>query len=107
MACSTEPQLYLAENDTGPSINGTFTGVDITSYTITLHIGYATPVSIVASIVDGPAGTFRFDFSAGNLQKGNWPAQIETDDGSGTEITFWKDSNGDPLTIEITERIVP
>jgi len=64
--------FYFVENDTLPQITGVYknsdgTPVDITGYTIELHIKYDTPREITADLTDPTNGEFKFNWVAGDL----------------------------------------
>lgn len=92
--------IDLVSGDQLPELTGTYTGVDITGFTIKLNIKYATGVlSKTATITNGPAGQFKFTWGANDLKAGTWPAEIEVTDGSGKPFTF------QGLTLAIAEAI--
>lgn len=75
--------------DTLPELLFTYTGVDITGHTITLHINQRpTPLVKACTIVDGPGGTFKAVFAAGDLKAGDWPAEVQVIDTAGGVLTY-------------------
>lgn len=71
--------VYYVDGDTGPDLLCTFTGQDLTGYTITLHVKKqgGEKFSIAATAVDLSAGSFKFVWSAGQLVEGAHEMEIE------------------------------
>ncbi len=74
------------EGDTLPVFSRTFTGGDITGWTITLNMRRTngTLLSKTATITDGPNGAYEFAFLAADLVAGDaQPVEIVLDDTAG------------------------
>lgn len=74
------------EGDTLPVFARTFSGGDITGWTITLYMRRAdcTLLTKTATITDGPNGAYQFAFAATDLIPGQFQgAEIELDDTAG------------------------
>ncbi len=74
--------IYLTEGDTLPVLQGQLVGdsgeaVDITGYTIALHLNYPEPFVKAAEITDATAGKFVVRWDAGDLRPGRWYGEIE------------------------------
>jgi len=98
--------IELVENDLLPYLNVEWSGQDITSYTIELHVRYEDGTKITRSaVVDdynvGGAGTalFHFEWQAGDLITGTHTAEIEATNPSAENET-WQG-----LRLIITEEI--
>jgi len=71
----TLPHIYT-ENDTAPPLLGEYkdssaVAIDVTGYTITLHIKRpSAPLVKAATLTDPTNGLFQFDFTAGDLEAG-------------------------------------
>ena len=65
--------LEFVEGDRLPEIGGVIDGTDITGYAITLHLKRpgTTVLTIPATILDAPAGRFKFPWGVGDLVAGN------------------------------------
>jgi len=102
--------FYFVENDTLPQITGVYknsdgTPVDITGYTIELHIKYDTPREITADLTDPTNGEFKFNWVAGDLKAGTWEAEIEIKNADGKILTAQKADNKKKLSFVISEEI--
>ncbi len=102
--------LYYTEGDTLPKITGVVKDadgvvIDISAYTITMHIGYSTPKEVEATITDGPSGAFEIEFDDDDLVAGVYNFEIELNDGSGGIATVGRVSNGKKGRIKIYEEI--
>ena len=87
MSCAQT--LTLVEGDRLPTLDVTFTGQDITGYTLYLHVQYRDSVlTKTAEVVNAAAGECRFTWDADDLMAGKWPAEIETIDPDGKALTF-------------------
>lgn len=75
-----------------PEITCALNGVNITGYTITLHIARPTTVLVkTATIIDAPTGLFKFAWSSGDLVAGALQlCEIEIVDGSSRPLTSQK-----------------
>jgi hypothetical protein len=85
--------LILVEKDTEPTVLQYTVGKEpipggIAGYSFTLVIGSTTPVSKVAAIQDAAAGLIRFDWVAGDLQQGDWEAEVLVTNPQGKERTL-------------------
>ena len=85
---TTAVELTYVENDTLPALECTYTGIDITGFTITLHISYETPLVVDATLTEPVDGLFKFNFIVGDLRKGKWCAEIQIKDTDDEIITF-------------------
>jgi hypothetical protein len=92
VAGDTRPTRLVYENNGEP--------VNITGYTITIKLGYATPVSRVCTIVDAVNGVFEVPWQSGDLVAGNIPCEILVRDGSAKEKTHKMG------TLAIVDRII-
>jgi hypothetical protein len=82
--------VTLTASDTRPTrltykVNGL--PIDITGYTFTLKIGYNPILAKVAIIADAPNGLMEFQWTATDLRKGNWAAEMLVVDSAGKEKT--------------------
>ncbi len=80
--------IELVANDTSPNLQCTMDGVDLTGYSIELHVAYATPLIKTATLTEAAAGEFEFEWSAGDLVAGIWPAHIQVTTAALTVQTF-------------------
>jgi hypothetical protein len=90
---TTEVISAYTANDTRPLLERNYGDgeTNITGWSITLRIKRPSqPVlSKLATIVDGPAGDFSFEFAAGDLVAGEGQeAEIEFDDNAGGVFTL-------------------
>jgi hypothetical protein len=69
--------MNLVEGDTEP-VPIIVTGVDITGYVITLHIGYPTPLIKTATIINAPTGVAEVPFLSTDLVPGQYLAEVQT-----------------------------
>ena len=81
-------ELHYVENDTLPELECVYTGVDLTSATVELHIGYDPPLVITGTVTDPPNGEFKFGYTVGDIRAGTWEAEIQITDAAGEVITF-------------------
>lgn len=79
VAGDTRPSRLTYENN-GQAVN-------ITGYTITIKLGYATPVHRQAVIADGPNGIFEIPWTPTDLMAGNVPIEILVLDTNAKEKT--------------------
>jgi len=70
------PTLELVSNDTEPLVLD-FSGTDISTWDIEVHIGYATPLVKAATIVDGPGGIAHVNWIPGDLVAGKWAGEVQ------------------------------
>jgi len=108
MTCAKETVFEYIQDDTRPSIRGTYADengnpIDISAYTVSLLIA-TTPATIVpGTIVNGPDGIFQIDFSPGDLTDiGKFITGIKLDDGGGGIVTYQGH-----FKIEIKQKIGP
>ena len=63
--------------------------IDITGFTITLHIGYEdAPLVKTATITDGPNGVFEFGWNPGDIVAGDYQAEVQITNASGRPLTY-------------------
>lgn len=95
--------LRFTAGDRLPILKCIYKGINVTGFTITLHIGYKEPLIKPANITDGPAGEFQFEWAAGDLREGNWNAEVQVIDTDGKPITF--DGGEDEFLFKIKRAI--
>ena len=64
----------FTEGDQLPEIVGVYKGVDLTGYTVTLHIARPDPAGVlvkIATLIDPTLGKLKFTWSVGDLVKGS------------------------------------
>ena len=69
IASDTAPTVFILKDTAGAVVN-------ITGYSLTFKIGYATPVSRAATITDAANGKLEFRWSSADLVAGQYPAEI-------------------------------
>ena len=74
MTCETEQIFEYVQNDTWPIIIGTYVDegedpIDITGWTVELLVKMATPIIVVGTVTDGPAGEFEIMFADTDLDE--------------------------------------
>lgn len=76
--------VYYVEADTGPDLLVSWSGQNLTGYTIKLHVRYSNgnTLSITATDVDLANGSFKFVWSPGQLIEGKHRMEIEFVNGS-------------------------
>ena len=100
MATAVDNRFKFVENDTAEALEVEFQGVDITGYTITLHIGYPDCALVkTAVLIDPVNGKFRFDFVFGDLRRGSFAVEIRVVDTLGKELTISE------MTFDILRRV--
>jgi hypothetical protein len=102
-------KLELVEGDTLPILTGTVTDddgnpVDISGWTINLHVGYGTPLVKAAQIPVGTDGFYQFVWEEGDLVEGEWEIEVEFQTDLGVQ-TFQKTQFDDPLMLKIGHQI--
>jgi len=98
-------EVFIKRNDTNPSLSVTLAQdgvvVDLSTATVVFHMG--THVDATAVVVDGTAGTARYDWvAADTVTAGCYPAEFEVTFADDSIQTFPNDEN---LTIIITEDV--
>ena len=82
------------------------TPINITDWTITLHINYRiTPLVKVAEIYDAPNGKFRFTWEEGDLRAGEYLAEVQVVNSIGEIQTSNCDEDDQILNFIITRQI--
>ena len=100
MATAVDNRVQFVENDTADVLDAEFQGVDITGYTISLHIGYPDcPLAKPAILTDPVNGKFRFTFQFGELRRGSFAAEIRIVDTLGLADTW------SGITFDILRRV--
>ena len=100
----------FVENDTLPILYASLTEDDgvtpigLSGYTITLHIGYTTPLVKDATITDLNSGQFSFVWVAGDLRVGTWAAEIQIISPEGKK-TVQKSIDNVPLRFIVAKEI--
>jgi hypothetical protein len=89
--------LNLTEGDTKPTPCSY--AADLTGATITVNIGYPTPLVKAAQITNALGGLFQIPWVDGDLQAGTWTANFTITDASGAQQTT------DPFQIHVDRRI--
>jgi hypothetical protein len=97
--------LEFIEGDTLPIITGALkddagVAIDIRTWDIKLHIGYATPLIKVATIPQDASGTFSFPWVPTDLQEGTFDAEIQITSPSGIQ-TAQKTTTGKRFKIKV------
>jgi len=80
--------VNYVEGDTKPDLVGRLVDVDISGFTIELHIDFPTPLVKTATIDDAENGEFSISWEPTDLVKGRYKAQIEVTDADGKIETF-------------------
>jgi hypothetical protein len=108
--------LEFVEGDTLPVISGVLTEddgttpINITGYTIELHIKYDTPLTIAATIPAGTDGYFYFPWASDSLkpksatETGLWFAEIQIQSPLGIQ-TAQRNENGKRFKIKVYPQI--
>lgn len=99
----------FVEGDTLPTISGVLTDdnddpIDISDYTIALHIGYKTPLVIDAVITDAAGGVFYFPWESDSLVPGSWRAEIQVTSPSGV-VTVQKTDGNEQFILRVMKEI--
>lgn len=102
-------EIELIEGDTMPWLTGNITHdngdpVDITGWTITLHVGYSPPLVKTAVIPVGTDGFYYFAWVQGDLLPGRWPAEVQLSTPTGVQ-TFQQTHLGGALMLRIFPQI--
>ena len=98
-------EIFIKRNDTKPALVVTLAqdnaAVDLSNAVVMFHMGSI--VDATATVMDGTAGTARYDWAAGDtLSAGCFPAEFEVTFADGSIQTFPNDEN---LTIIITKDV--
>jgi hypothetical protein len=93
-------RVKFTEHDTGDILDVEYEGVDITGWTVYLHIGYPDcPLRKTAVLTDPTNGRLQFHFDYGDLRAGSYFAEIRFIDLSGKELTIGE------ITFDILHRV--
>lgn len=99
-------KLYFIAGDTLPEVQGFLkdangVAVDITGYTIKMHIGYTTVLTKTATLVTPASGEFKFTWLVTDLVQGTPQAEIEITDATGKIITVQETAQKQKLKLVI------
>ncbi|OQY18137.1 MAG: hypothetical protein B6I36_07700 [Desulfobacteraceae bacterium 4572_35.1] len=92
----------MIAGDTLPTMTGQLTDddgsvIDISSYTITLHIKYDTPKVVPAVVTDAANGKYEIQWSADDFVKGKWKFELQITDSNGAIQTVNRHEDNDRL----------
>jgi hypothetical protein len=100
LATAVYNRVKFVENDTADVLDVEYQGVNVTGFTIELHIGYPTcPLVKSATMTDPVNGRFQFQFANGDLRNGSYAVEILIVDLAGKELTVGE------ITFDIQKRI--
>jgi len=101
----------FVENDTLPVIAGVLTEDDgttpipLTGATITLHVGYETPLVVPATVVSEVGGSYYFPWAVGDLREGTWECEVQVKWSETAIQTAKRNSTGDKFKIKVDKEI--
>ncbi|MBU0995386.1 MAG: phage baseplate upper protein [Proteobacteria bacterium] len=94
MAMRKDNTIEYVEGDIPDPLRGEYRDkdgkvIDITGFTITLHIGYeGIPLVKTATITDGVNGIFEFAWEPGDIMAGDYEAEVQIMNASGRPLTY-------------------